>query len=55
MKTQRAPPVQWACGLNSENKNGVLQAEMSGAGPEPGHPRVELILHPNAKGSLRGV
>lgn len=41
--------TQMACGLNSESKEGVVQAAMGEAGPEPGQPRVECVL-PQCKG-----
>lgn len=41
--------TQMACGLNSESKEGVVQAAMGEAGPEPDQPLVECVL-PQCKG-----
>lgn len=41
--------TQMACGLNSESKEGVVQAEVGEAGPEPGQPHMECVL-PQCKG-----
>lgn len=52
MKKRQHRPMQKACGLNSESKEGVTQAKVSGAGPERGQRRVERGLHPQCKGEF---
>lgn len=55
MKKQRDQPVPRAFGLNSENKEGVMQAKVGGTRPELDQPHVYLFFIPSAKGSLMGV
>lgn len=54
MKKQRGQPVPRTCGLNSESKEGVMQAKMGGTGPELDQPHVEFVLHSHRKGKFNG-
>ena len=47
--------MQRVCGLNSESKEGVVQAEMGGARPGVVRPAWNLFFNPDAKGRFMGV